>query len=315
MSGGRWSGHQCSPNNTGSIAFFFIRCFIAGDGPPAATKMKLSQSSVICAILHIAGWKIRNNASAHETGFMNEEQRKIYAVICKHDGIKARDIARETGADRSDINRQLYANPFVHDLCYRDDEFYWHSLIRQVRPHTGLSDFCGYYASVDRFLAQPEEDWLEELKQGCRDIGRNLNDTRGLFHSFQDTRRVMLDLFRDMEGVDYHFWEICFELRIKRARYIRIYADVLVITEDKVFSLEFKMKDVIDPDEEQQALKYAQYLDVIFGDGYEVISALVLTRASDLYVWKQLPGSVAEIPVCSGDMLFNVFDEFIGFLG
>lgn len=172
---------------------------------------------------------------------MNEEQRKTYAVICKHDGIKARDIAREIGADRGDINRMLYSNPFVHDLCYRDEDFFWHSLIRQVRPHIGLSDFCGYYASVERFLAQLEEDWLEELKKGCQDIGRNLNDARGLFHSFQDTRSVMLDLFRDMEGVDCHSWEICFELRIKRERYIRIFADVLVVTEDKVFSLEFKM--------------------------------------------------------------------------
>ena len=43
--------------------------------------------------------------------------------------------------------------------------------------------------------------------------------------------------------------EICFELRIKRAKWIRTYADVLVITNDKVFSLEFKMKDKADPEE------------------------------------------------------------------
>ena len=52
-------------------------------------------------------------------------------------------------------------------------------------------------------------------------------------------------------------WEIAFELRLKRARHVRIYADVLVITEDRVFSLEFKMKDKIDPDEAlEQAAKY-----------------------------------------------------------
>ena len=79
---------------------------------------------------------------------------------------------------------------------------------------------------------------------------------------------------------------------------MRIYADVLVITEDRVFSLEFKMKDVIDPEEELQAVKYAKYLEVIFGPEYEVIPALVLTRASDLYAWQQLPGSTAEVPVC-----------------
>ncbi|MBQ9062174.1 MAG: helix-turn-helix domain containing protein [Eubacterium sp.] len=268
---------------------------------------------------------------------MNETERKMYSLICQNDGIKAREIARAAGVEKGDINRLLYANPFIHELCYRDDDYYWHGLIRQTRPHTGLSDFCGYYASVERFLEQPEEEWLKELKAGCRNIGRNLNDTRGLIHSFLDARRVMVDLFRDLEEMetgkgcvesdetqsagasrngirDPAGWEICFELRIRRARHVRIYADVLVITEDQVFSLEFKMKDVIDPGEERQAVKYAKYLDVIFGDGYEVIPALVLTRASDLYSWETIPGSSAELPVCSGDMLFNLFDEFIGFL-
>ena len=81
-----------------------------------------------------------------------------------------------------------------------------------------------------------------------------------------------------------------------------------------MFSLEFKMKDVIDPEEEKQAAKYTKYMDVIFGDGYDIIPALVLTRAEDLYTWTQLPGSTAELPVCSGDMLFNLFDEYLGFL-
>lgn len=52
-------------------------------------------------------------------------------------------------------------------------------------------------------------------------------------------------------------WEIVFEFRLKRAQYVRIYADVLVITENKVFSLEFKMKDKIDFEEVSQAAKRA----------------------------------------------------------
>ncbi|MBQ7371315.1 MAG: helix-turn-helix domain containing protein [Blautia sp.] len=245
---------------------------------------------------------------------MNDLQRNMYADICRHDGIKAKEIAKEIGEERGDINRQLYLNPFVHELCYRDEEYLWHGLIRQMRPHIGLSDFCGYYGAVARFLSQPEDEWLEELKEGCRGIGRNLNDTRGLIHSFLDARSVMIGLFQDLGGLDFDDWEICFELRIRRARHVRIYADVLVITEDKVFSLEFKMKDVIEEEEELQAAKYAGYLDVIFGDPYEIIPALVLTRAEDLYIWKELPGSTAMLPVCSGDMLFNLFDEYLGFL-
>ena len=162
-----------------------------------------------------------------------------------------------------------------------------------------------------------EEEWMEELLRGCQSIGRNLNDTRGLMHSFRDTREVMRRLFSDlgdMQSSDFRKWEICFELRIKRARYIRIYTDVLVITDNKVFSLEFKMKDTIDPDEERQAVKYAKYLEIIFGPEYDVISALVLTKTSDLYAWQPLPGSTAQLPVCSGEMLFNLFDEYIGFL-
>jgi len=245
---------------------------------------------------------------------INETEIRIYSLICSNDGIKARDIARKVGVEKADINRLLYNAPFIHELCYRDTDFNWHGLIRQAHPHTGLGDFCGYYGSVERFLGQPEEEWLEELKCGCKSIGRNLNDTRGLIHSFRDARETMIGLFQDLDMPDASSWELCFELRIRKARHIRIYADVLVITGDKVFSLEFKMKDMIDPEEELQAVKYAKYLEVIFGPEYEVIPALVLTRASDLYTWQQLPESTAELPVCSGDMLFNLFDEYYGFL-
>ena len=246
---------------------------------------------------------------------INDEQIiKIYESICSHDGIKAREIGKETGVGKSDINRLLYGAPFIRELCYRDRDFRWHGMIRQARPHTGLSDFCGYYSRVDEFLNLSEDEWLAELTEGCRRIGRNLNDTRGLIHSFRDSRETMIALFSDLDGVPYADWEICFELRIKRARSIRIYADVLVITDQNVFSLEFKMKDLIEAEEELQAVKYARYLDIIFGSDSEVIPALVLTRASDLYQWASLPGSTAELPVCSGDMLFNLFDEYIGFL-
>ena len=245
---------------------------------------------------------------------INETDVRMYGIICSHDGIKAREIARMIGVDKTGINRLLYSAPFVRELCYRDDDYNWHGLIRQTRPHAGLGDFCGYYGTVGEFLKLPEDEWMETLMEGCRAIGRNLNDTRGLLHSFRDSRSVMTSLFSDLENVDYEDWEICFELRIRRARFVRIYADVLVITEDRVFSLEFKMKDRIDPDEELQAVKYAEYLEMIFGKDYEVIPALVLTRAADLYSWEQLPGSTAEVPVCSGDMLFNLFDEYLGFL-
>ena len=244
-------------------------------------------------------------------------ERAIYAQICSHDGILAREIARAIGIDRKTVNHYLYASPYMHELCYRDDSYLWHGYIRQTRPHTGLGDFTGYYASAGEFMQQDEESWFAQLTEGCSRIGRNPNDTRGLFHSFRDARSVVRDLFADLERLgisSWKDWEVAFELRINRAKWIRIYADVLIITEHYVFSLEFKMKDKIDPEEVSQAAKYSPYLEVLFGPGYDVIPVLVLTRASDLYTYAPLPGTSAEIPVCSGDMLFNVFDEYLGFL-
>ena len=244
-------------------------------------------------------------------------ERAIYAQICSHDGILARQIARAIGTDRKTVNHYLYASPYMHELCYRDDAYLWHGYIRQTRPHTGLGDFCGYYALAGEFMQLDEETWFKQLTEGCGRIGRNLNDTRGLFHSFRDARGVMRSLLGDLErlGVSgWKDWEIAFELRINRAKWIRIYADVLVITDRYVFSLEFKMKDKIDEEEVKQAAKYSPYLEVLFGPDYEVIPVLVLTRAEDLYTYTSLPGTTAEIPVCSGDMLFNVFDEYMGFL-
>ena len=240
---------------------------------------------------------------------------KIYALICKSDGIKAREIAHKLNIDRTLVNRLLYCYPFIHDLCYRDDDYRWHGYIRQTRPHLGLGEYSGYYSTVPEFLQLSEDEWFEELKAGCKKIGRNLNDTRGLFHSFKDARETMVKLFDDLEEyVDYCGWEIVFELRIKRSKAIRIYADVLVITDTHVFSLEFKMNDRIEDEEVLQAAKYSEYQEIIFGPDYDVIPVLVLTRATDLYTYVPLGESSAELPVCSGDMLFNIFDEYLGFL-
>ena len=241
-------------------------------------------------------------------------ERDIYSCICRYDGIKAKEIAKKLRIERSRVNHYLYSSPYMHDLCYQDREYNWHGLIRQSVPHTGLGDFCGYYSTVSEFLETDEDEWFSQLLDGCKRIGRNLNDTRGLFHSFRDTGSVMGALFSDLEGVHYKEWELVFELRIKKSKYIRIYADVLVITEQYVFSLEFKMNDKIEEKEVSQAAKYCEYLEVLFGADYDVIPVLVLTKAEDLYKYMPLNSTTAEIPVCSGDMLFNIFDEYLGFL-
>ncbi|MBE5938148.1 MAG: winged helix-turn-helix domain-containing protein [Lachnospiraceae bacterium] len=243
---------------------------------------------------------------------MNGNERRIYEIICSHNGIKAKDIGKKTGLPRNVINRYLYGFPYIKELCYQDSEYKWHGMISQNMPHKGLENFSGYYGLVSDFLSITKDEWFERLKQGCKDIGRNLNDTRGLFHSFLDCYDTMIALFDDLkEYVEYDSWEIVFELRIKKSRCLRIYADVLVIAPSYVFSLEFKMKDAIEGDDVAQAAKYNEYLEVLFGSKYEIISGLVLTGATDLYKYIPMENSSAELPVCSGDMLFNIFIEYL----
>ena len=247
----------------------------------------------------------------------NRLDRLICAAICSSDGIKAREIASKLDLDRKTVNQALYRSPLMQELCWQDRDSRWHGIVRQGRPHSGLVEFSGYYSLVREFLSLSEDAFLERLTQGCENIGRSLSDTRGLFHSFRDARETMLNLFRDlgeMLGDRCLDWEIVFELRLKRAKHVRIYADVLVISEDKVFSLEFKMKDAGDPDEILQAAKYAPYLEILFGPEYEVVPVLVLTAVCDLFRFERIGRRDMILPVASGDMLFNVFDEYLGFL-
>ena len=212
---------------------------------------------------------------------------------------------------------ELVSSALMRELCYQDREYRWHAVVRQQAPWEGLYEFSGWYGTVGEFLAEGEAEWLARLEEGCARIGRNLNDTRGLIHSFTDCRKTMLRLFEDLEemaSLPFREWEIVFELRMNRARWIRIYADVLVITPGRVFSLEFKMKDAVDPEEVLQAAKYAPYLEILFGREMDIVPALVLTGAADLFEYVPIGGSDCVLPVCSGDMLFNVLNEYLGFL-
>jgi hypothetical protein len=247
----------------------------------------------------------------------SETERRIYARIANSDGIKARDIASSLGLDRQEVNHILFASPLMRELCYQDRNYLWYALIRQSRLHEGLYEFSAWYGSVREFIDCPEVSWMASLEDGCRRIGRNLNDRRGLYHSFADCRKTMLTLFQDLKEMtdgSFENWEIVFELQLNRARMIRIYADVLLITPSCVFSLEFKMKDRPDPQEILQAAKYSPFLEVIFGNAYDIYPALVLTRSRDYFDFLPIGDTDAVLPVASGDMLFNVLNEYLGFI-
>ena len=262
-------------------------------------------------------WLRGETASKQELPLADETERAVCAAVCRSGGIRAREIARALSLDHAAVNHILYSSPLLRELCWQDGEHRWHGILRQTRPHSGLQEFCGYYGLVGEFLALEEEAWLTRLTEGCRNIGRSLNDARGLIHSFRDCREQMRSLFsdlREMLGEGCLRWEVAFELRLKRARYVRIYADVLVVTENRVFSLEFKMKSSPEHEEVLQAAKYCPYLEIMFGPDYEVIPVLVLTKARDLFEFVPIGSADALLPVCSGDMLFKVFNEYIGFL-
>ena len=245
------------------------------------------------------------------------QEKAVYSLISVSDGLKAKEIASCLSMDRQQVNHLLFSSPLMHELCFQDSAYRWHALIRQSAVHEGLYEFSGWYGTVREFLSSSEDDWLSTLQDGCRRIGRNLNDQRGLIHSFLDCRRVMCSLFHDLDEMtdsSFQDWEIAFELRLNRTRMIRIYADVLVITPGYVFSLEFKMKNMPDPDEVIQAAKYIPFLELIIGPSFEAIPALVLTSASDLFEFLPIGNTDMVLPVASGDMLFNVFNEYMGFL-
>ena len=93
----------------------------------------------------------------------NETARAICAVICRSQGIKAREIASRLGLDKKTVNQALYHSPLMQELCYQDREHRWHGLVRQERPHGGLMEFSGYYGPAREFVHLSEEAFLEKL--------------------------------------------------------------------------------------------------------------------------------------------------------
>ena len=75
----------------------------------------------------------------------NREQleRRVCSVICRGNGLKAREIAGLLDMDRSTVNHILYSSPLLKELCYQDDGYRWREVIKQARLHVGLYEFSG----------------------------------------------------------------------------------------------------------------------------------------------------------------------------
>ena len=48
------------------------------------------------------------------------EEREVYALISRSDGLKAREIARETGMEKTDVSRLLFSSALMREMCYQD---------------------------------------------------------------------------------------------------------------------------------------------------------------------------------------------------
>ena len=63
-----------------------------------------------------------------------------------------------------------------------------------------------------------------------------------------------------------------------------------------------------------QAAKYVPYLEMILGPRTEIIPALVLTGSRDFFDFVPIGETEGVLAACSGDMIFNVLNEYLGFL-
>lgn len=62
-----------------------------------------------------------------------ELERAVCAVVCRSDGLRAREIAAELNVEREAVNHILYSSPLMKELCWQDRDYRWHGLIRQAR--------------------------------------------------------------------------------------------------------------------------------------------------------------------------------------
>lgn len=54
----------------------------------------------------------------YRTPVIMQTDREICALICRSDGIKAKDIARSLKLERQEVNHILYSSPLMKELCW-----------------------------------------------------------------------------------------------------------------------------------------------------------------------------------------------------
>ena len=95
---------------------------------------------------------------SNTTQYADRTERAICAAICRGNGLKAKEIGKQLGLDRSTVNQALYHSPLMKELCWQDDEYRWHGIMLRSRPHSGLQEFAGYYSLIRDFIRLSEDE-------------------------------------------------------------------------------------------------------------------------------------------------------------
>ena len=57
------------------------------------------------------------------TRLFTPAELQIYSLISRSSGIKAREIARELGLEKTEISRWMVSSALMRELCYQDKEY------------------------------------------------------------------------------------------------------------------------------------------------------------------------------------------------
>ncbi len=115
---------------------------------------------------------------------MTEQESKIYQLIARYNGIKARDIAEHLGVDRRDVNALLSKSPALKAVVFQDEEYKWrlkassssaskNEAAKYPAADKELKNLCNYYLncltlesknSVSQFLTSRYELAYEPIE-------------------------------------------------------------------------------------------------------------------------------------------------------
>ena len=105
-----------------------------------------------------------------ETELFSESELRIYSLIARKDGIKAREIARELEMDKSDISRWMVSSALMRELCYQDREYGWYD---SKGPMKGCMNFP---AGMER----SGSSWRKMRRNGWKNSSRAAGGSAGI---------------------------------------------------------------------------------------------------------------------------------------